>query len=398
MLFKSVTGQAAIRDQLIHSAKENRVSHAILFHGPPGSGKFPLALAFAQYLNCTDPGHDDSCGVCPSCRKAEKFIHPDLHFVFPVVKGIRPDTDISGSDTGSNGTGTKKSGNQDTVSDHHIGKWREYLEANPYPDFQGWLSFMSAENKQAGIFTGEAEMILRKLSFKAYESDYKIVLVWLPEKMHITAANKLLKIIEEPPDKTVFLLISQSPDEILPTILSRTQLMKVNKIPDKDLAARLKEKFPGREQQIEGITRMANGNFIEAANLLEADEQNLFYHNQFVAWMRMIYRLEINEIIEWIPSVVAIGRDKQKDFLGYCLRMIRENFHMSQAVHDIVRMDNKELAFSERFHKFITPANIEEFSLLFSNAANHISLNANPRIMLLDMSLQIFRLLKKQGR
>ena len=173
MLFKSVIGQEGIRDQLIHAASENRVSHALLFHGPAGSGKFPLALAFAQYLNCSNPGPDDSCGVCPSCKKAEKNIHPDIHFIFPVVTGSL--------------------GKDAPVSDHFIYKWREYLEAFPYPGLPSWLSYIKVENKQAKIFKQEAESILHKLHLKAYESDYKIVLIWLPEKMHLACSNKLLK-------------------------------------------------------------------------------------------------------------------------------------------------------------------------------------------------------------
>ncbi len=377
MLFKSVIGQEGVRDQLIHAARENRVSHALLFHGPPGSGKFPLALAFAQYLNCSDRGLEDSCGVCPSCSKAERFIHPDIHFVFPVVTGSKP--------------------KPEPESDLHIDKWRLYLEAKPYPDLQSWLSFLKAENKQAQIFKKEAESILHKLHLKAYESDYKVVLIWLPEKMNHTAANKLLKIIEEPPDKTIFLMVAQSTDEIIPTILSRCQLVKVNKIPDGVLATGLSERFPEQEQIIKGIIRQADGDYLAAMNLIESDEQNKIYYEHFVQWMRLAYGFKILELLEWIPTMTTLGREKQKEFFIFCLRMIRGNFHMNREVRSIIRLNPEEQQFAERFHKYIHPGNIEDLHNLFSEAVRHISMNANPRILFIDMSTSIHLLLQKQS-
>ncbi len=375
MLFNSVIGQEGIRDQLINSARENRVSHALLFHGPPGSGKFPLAMAFAQYLNCSNPGPDDSCGVCPSCKKAEKYIHPDIHFVFPVV------------------TGPKELA--EPISDNYIAQWREYLEAFPYPGLQSWLRFIKVENKQAKIFKKEAESILHKLHLKAYESDLKIVLIWLPEKMNGAAANKLLKIIEEPPEKTIFIMIAQSTEEILPTILSRTQLVRVNKLPDEVLAAYLRQKFHNNDQIINGVTRLADGDYLAALNLIESDEQNRIYYEHFVGWMRLTYSYNIPELLELLPVIAEMGREKQKDFFVFCLRMIRENFHTNMDVKEIIRMSPEEKHFSERFHKYIHPGNIEDLQSLFSEAISQISMNANPRILFLDMSTRIYHLLRK---
>ena len=375
MLFKSVIGQEGIRDQLIRATRENRVSHALLFHGPAGSGKFPLALAFAQYLNCSNPGPDDSCGVCLSCKKAEKNIHPDIHFIFPVVTGSL--------------------GKDQPVSDHFIYKWRDYLEAFPYPELPSWLSYIKVENKQAKIFKQEAESILHKLHLKAYESDYKIVLIWLPEKMNSTAANKLLKIIEEPPEKTFFLLVAQSTAEILPTILSRTQLIKINKIPDGVLTNYLLDKYPEKENTIRGIIRLADGNFLSAVNLIESDEQNKIYFAHFVKWMRFTYSLKIPELLEWIPQMAEMGREKQKDFLIFCLRMIKENYHMNRKVTEIIRMSPEEEEFSQRFHNFINTGNIENLHRLISEAVSQIEMNANPRILLLDLSTRIYQLLQK---
>lgn len=375
MLFNSVIGQEGIRNQLISSARESRVSHALLFHGPPGCGKLPLALAFAQYLNCSDPGPNDSCGVCPSCRKAEKFIHPDIHFVFPVVK--------------------EKSGQKEVISDHYIDKWRSYLEAFPYPGLQSWLKFIKVENKQAQIFKAEAESILQKLHLKSFESDIKIVLIWLPEKMNITAANKLLKIIEEPPEKTIFLMVAQSTEEIIPTILSRTQLIRINKLPEETLSSYLKNKFPERGDVIDDVSRLADGNYLAALDLIDSDEQNKIYHEIFVKWFRLVYIFKVPELLEMMPQMAELGREKQKEFFVYCLHMIKENFHSNLGVKEIVRMSPAEMDFSKKFHKFINPGNIEDLHKLFSEAIIQIGLNANPRIIFLDMSTRIYQLLRK---
>jgi len=375
MSFKSVIGQEALRDQLIHSTRENRVSHALLFHGPPGSGKFPLAVAFAQYLNCSDPGPEDACGVCPACQKAEKFIHPDIHFVFPVI------------------TGTKAG--SEPVSDNFIADWREYLAESPYPSLPGWLKFMKVENKQAKIFKKEAASIVSKLQLKAFESDYKILIIWMPEKMNATAANKLLKIIEEPPEKTIFLLVAQSTGDILPTILSRTQLIRVKKIPDEVLSQHLIKKYPDKEKLIAGITRLADGNYLEAVDLIEANEQNQIYFDHFVNWMRLIYSFKISELLAFMPTIVELGREKQKDFLLFCLKMIKGNFHLNQKMDDIVRMSPEQKDFSVKFSKYINTGNIADLSLLFSEAISQIGMNANPRILFLDMSTRIFKLLRK---
>ncbi len=374
MLFKSIIGQELIRDQLIRAKRDNRVSHALLFHGPAGSGKFPLALAFAQYLNCSDPGPDDSCGVCPACRKAEKYIHPDIHFIFPVV--------------------TSK-GNSDPVSDQFLDKWRAYLDEFSYPGLTSWLSFIKVENKQAKIFKKEAESILHKLRLKAFESDYKIILIWLPEKMNVTAANKLLKIIEEPPEKTFFLLVAQSTEEILPTILSRTQLVRVNKIPDEVLASYLTKKFPDKNDVIKGISRLADGNYLEALNLIESNEQNAIFFEHFVKWMRITYKFRIHELIDWLPAMAELGREKQKEFLLFCLRVIKGNFHMNQELEEIMRLSPEEQEFSKLFHQFIHSGNIEEIHMLLSEAISQISMNANPRILFLDTSIKMYRLLRK---
>jgi DNA polymerase-3 subunit delta' len=376
MMFKSVIGQETVRDQLIKSAREKRVSHALLFHGPPGCGKFALALSFAQYLNCSDPGSSDSCGVCPSCLKAKKNIHPDIHFIFPVAN-IKANTK--------------------PVSDHFLEDWREYLGSVSYPDLPEWLGRIKVENKQAGIFRQEAESILHKLSLKAFESDYKVVIVWFPEKMNPSAANALLKIIEEPPDNTVFLMVAESTEEIIPTILSRTQLVRVNKIGDNPLREYLSLQFPGMEKAVNSALRLADGNYPMAVRLIEEDEQMRFYMEHFTTWMRLAFNFKVLELLDWIPSIAEIGRERQKDFFSFCLRLIRGNFHMNRNVMSIARLSPTEEDFSLKFNRFVNPDNIEDYNRLFSEAISHISMNANPRILLMDMSSSLFRLMRRNS-
>ena len=224
MLFKEIYGHSEIRERLIRTTVENRVSHAILLHGPEGSGKFALAMAYAQLLHCSGEQDGDSCGVCPSCQKATKLIHPDIHFVFPVA--------------------TTKKVSSEPISDLFLEQWRSFISDSVYPSLSGWLQFLEVENKQGGIFKKEAETLLRKLSLKAFESECKVVLFWLPEKMNPATANKLLKVIEEPPEKTVFILVAEKIDTILPTILSRTQLIRVPKFTDMELREGMLHSFP----------------------------------------------------------------------------------------------------------------------------------------------------------
>jgi len=221
------------------------------------------------------------------------------------------------------------------------------------------------------------------------------VLILLAEERNNTAANKLLKIIEEPPEKTFFLLVAQSTAEILPTILSRTQLIKINKIPDEVLTNYLLDKYPEKEDTVRGITRLEDGNFLSAVNLIESDEQNKIYFDHFVKWMRFTYSLKIPELLDWIPQMAEMGREKQKDFLIFCLRMIKENYHMNRKVTEIIRMSPEEEEFSQRFHNFVNSANIEDLHRLISEAVSQIGMNANPRILFLDLSTRIYQQLRK---
>lgn len=375
MRFHEIPGQDAIRFRLIQAVKTNRVSHALMLSGSPGCGHYALALALAQYLQCASPLADDSCGVCPACHQAAQLVHPDIHFVFPVARTAKIKDEPS--------------------SDDFIVEWREYLGGNPYPSLEGWYHAMGIENKQAGIFKKEAQDILRKLNFKSFQSDYKVVIFWMPGKMNTTAANKLLKIIEEPADHTVFLFVTSGTDEILPTILSRTQLIKVPKIGSEALYNKLVVDFPGQEPIITGAVQRAQGDYLAARELIELSDQNILNRDRFIRWMRISYGLQVNDITGWVAEVSEIGRERQKWFLEYGLTMIRNNYLLNRGLPELAIMDSEESAFSSRFHVFVHPGNIEELMQEFNLAIAQIAMNANQKILLTDMSLQIYRLLRQ---
>ncbi len=378
MLFKEIYGHSEIRERLIRTTVENRVSHAILLHGPEGSGKFALAMAYAQLLHCSGEQDGDSCGVCPSCQKATKLIHPDIHFVFPVA--------------------TTKKVSSEPISDLFLEQWRSFISDSVYPSLSGWLQFLEVENKQGGIFKKEAETLLRKLSLKAFESECKVVLFWLPEKMNPATANKLLKVIEEPPEKTVFILVAEKIDTILPTILSRTQLIRVPKFTDMELREGMLHSFPESEDKLVNIVPLADGNFLKAQHLLNTDQQTQFYQEQFIQWLRMAFKFRVHEIIDWIPGIVNLGRERQKAFLKYGLHLIRENYLLNQELGEQLRMTPSEKEFSSRFNTFIHRGNIEALSGIFSLAIQHIEMNANPRILFLDLSAKLYKCLKMKAK
>lgn len=374
MRFNEIPGQHAIRARLLQSVKTNRVSHALMLSGSPGCGHYALALALAQYLQCTSPLGDDSCGGCPACHQAAQFVHPDIHFVFPVARIAKFKEDPS--------------------SDDFITEWRQYLTGNPYPSLEGWYHAMGIENKQAGIFIKEAKDILRKLNFKSFQSDYKVIIFWMPEKMNPAAANKLLKIIEEPADHTVFLFVTSGTDEILPTILSRTQLIKVPKIGAEHLYKKLAEEYPGQEKLILGAVQRSQGDYLIAREMIEQSDQNLVNRDWFIRWMRISFGLQISEITDWVSEVSEIGRERQKCFLQYALSMIRNNYMLNQGLTELAILDPEESVFSAKFNTFIHPGNIEGLMEQFDLAIAQVTMNANPKILLTDMSLQIHRLLR----
>jgi DNA polymerase-3 subunit delta' len=374
MFFKEIIGQEAIKQRLIQSVREERVSHAQLFAGPEGTGKLALAIAYAQYVACTNRQTGDSCGECASCKKYRKLIHPDLHFVFPVVK-------------------TPKF--KEPVSDNFLEEWRAMIAQSPYFNLDQWFDLIGVENSQGLIYAHQSEEIIRKLNLKSYESEYKVMIIWLPEKMHVACANKLLKMIEEPPVKTLFVLITENEEDIISTIRSRCQLITVPPI-DSDSMTKALEQLPEAEGfDLRNIVHLSKGNFGKAVELLQPDEQTLFNLERFKELMRFSYGRKYSDLFKWVDQVAGIGREKQKSLLSYLLNSLRENFIYNLKNRELTFMSDQEEEFSKRFSPFINERNIQELTEVFELAFAHIGMNGNPRIIFTDVTFKIVKLIRK---
>ncbi|MGM0621945.1 MAG: ATP-binding protein [Bacteroidota bacterium] len=374
MFFKDVIGQEEIKKRLIRSVKEERISHAQLFTGPEGTGKLALALAFAQYVSCRNRSETDSCGECPSCRKYQKLAHPDLHFVFPVFP-------------------TKEF--KKPVSDDFLPRWREMVKKAPYFTLSQWLGFIENENAQGLIYERESDSIMRKLNLKSFESEFKVMIIWLPEKMHQACSNKLLKLIEEPPNKTLFLLVTEDEESIITTIRSRAQLLKVPFI-DKDSMESALEKIEGIDkEQISEAVHLASGSYIKALEYLNPNEDTQFYFTKFQEMMRFAYKREVKELVDWAEEMGRIGRDRQKSFFSFALRLVREYFVMNMKKPNLVYLNNEEKNWGKNFAPFINERNIVPFAKEFELGIKHISMNGNARIIFLDTALRMVRLIKR---
>jgi DNA polymerase-3 subunit delta' len=375
MTFKDIIGQTEIKKRLIQSVKENRIAHAQLFLGPEGCGNLALAIAYAQFINCTGIKDDDSCGVCPSCNKFQKLIHPDLHFVFPVA--------------------ATKSITKDPVSDDFIKTWRELLLQSQYINLRKWYDKIDIENKQGVISKNESQSIVRKLNLKTYESDYKVMIIWMPEKMNTIAANKLLKILEEPPQKTLFLMVSENSGTLLQTIVSRTQIIKIPKISDEDMLEYLGCQYSLTPQQLKDTVHLADGNVNKGLSIVENSDENTFNFDRFTSFMRLCWSRDVPGLMKWCETMVGIGRESQKNFLSYALRMIRENYVMNCQVPQLALLTDKETEFSSKFFTFINSDNVYELTDEFNKAHYHIESNASDKIVFLDMALKIINLIRK---
>ncbi len=374
MFFKDIIGQEEIKEKFRLEVKEGRIPHAQLLCGPEGTGKLPLAVAYARYICCTDRTETDACGKCPSCIKFNKLVHPDLHFVYPVVK--------------------KKSG-KDVVSDDYISEWRSFLLKNPYFGLNHWLDEMGAENAQALIYAKESDEIVRKLSLKSSEGGYKVMIIWLPEKLHPVCANKLLKLLEEPPEQTVFLLVSEAPEMILQTIQSRTQRINVRKLDETSIAEALQQKYGLQQQDADNIARLANGSFIQAMEAIHLSEDNKLFFELFVSLMRLSYQRKLREMKLWSEQVAAMGRERQKNFLAYCQRMLRENFIYNFRQRNLIYMNTEEMNFSSRFAPFVNECNVMGIMNELTEAQLHVEQNVNPKMIFFDFSLKMIVLLKQ---
>jgi DNA polymerase-3 subunit delta' len=375
MNFSQIPGQKDIIEKLLRSVHEERVSHAQIFAGNEGCGSLALALAYARYISCENRSEHDSCGTCKSCVKYEKMIHPDLHFVFPVIKG-------------------KKA--TDPVSDHYLEEWREFVKSSPYFTLNNWLDTIEVGNAQGMIFASEAAEIIKKLSLKTFESDFKIMIIWLPEKMHQATANKLLKMIEEPPEKTLFLLVSVEPDKVIPTILSRCQMVKIPSFKAGDIEKYLVQRFGITHEKASDIARVSTGSITRAVELCEYEESSLSNLDTFKRLMRFAWKRDIISLIDWSEEIATTGREAQKNFISFALRLLRENLMLTlgQMKNNLVFLAGEEEAFSGNFHPFIKQQNIYSLTDEFNTGYSHIEANGNAKIIFLDLALKVTRLIR----
>ena len=379
MTFDEVIGQEDAKLRLRALVEEDRVPHALMFCGPSGSGKLALALAFASYLLCQYRHDGDSCGSCPQCAMVRKWAHPDLHFTFPVIKASDSSADYK------------------PVSDDFSREWHEQLSEGPYFTIDQWLQLMNAANQQAIITVKESDEISRKLSLKSSQGGFKISLIWLPERMNEQCANKLLKLIEEPPAQTVFLLVSEEPGQLLETIRSRTQRFDIRGINTADIQEALINRRGIDTDAAQRIARVAEGSWTKALQILDADNESHEFLNLYIRMNRMAVARDIAGMRDWSEDCTKQGREKQRRMLRYFHRMIREgfmyNFHQAELSYLTLEEEN----FIKKQAPFINEDNVIILSELMDECIRDIGQNANSKMVFFDLALQLTRLIRKRA-
>lgn len=373
MKFSDIPAHESAKQHLRNLVDDDKIPHAILIEGHQGIGKFAMARALAQYIHCTNRQNGDSCGVCPSCIQHQTFNHIDTHYSFPVVK--------------------RKSGSS-TISDDYIAEWKEFISSDPYMDFENWLSQLGNPTTIPTFYVNESDSLISKLSFTAHSSKYKIVLMWLPERMMEQCANKLLKLIEEPFHDSIFIMTSNTPAEILPTIYSRCQRIALKRLPDKDIAEYLEHKSAVNPNDAMAIAHIAEGSVSKAVNLLNISEESHQYFNWFVSLMRLSYQRKIVELRKWAFDIASYGRERQIAFLTYCCRMLRENFIHNLQNPQLNYLTTDESDFSRNFARFVNERNVIKLNQVFQDAVTDISGNTNSKIVLFDIAIRVILLLK----
>ena len=383
MYFKEILGQEHIKNHLTKSAEAGRIPHAQLFVGPEGSGTLPMAVAYAQYILCGNVG-GENIGENSVCNlKFEHFSHPDLHFVFPVAT-----TD-----------GVKSH----PISDNFITEWRAFMTETPYGSLFDWLKTIGIQNKQGLINVEEASEINKKLSLKAYEGGYKVMIIWMADKMNGSSANKLLKLLEEPPPKTVFILISESTSDLLQTILSRCQVIDFIGLSESVIAKALISYKNCDEATAKKIAHQSEGNYNKALHILQKEDNEFPFDEWFVEWVRSAFRAKgnaaaINDLIAWSEKIASTGRETQKQFLHYCIQFFRQALLLNYQANDLVFLETKVPKFElEKFAPFVNGANINEIYKELEDAIYHIERNGNSKIILTDLSIKLTRLIHKKS-
>ncbi|MCR5532527.1 MAG: DNA polymerase III subunit delta' [Paludibacteraceae bacterium] len=382
MLFREIIGQEATKQQLRQAVREGRIPHAQLFAGISGIGKLQLALAYAQYLNCPHSTDEDSCGTCPTCLQFERLQHPDLHFVFPIV-------------------------GSDETCDSFLEPWREIILNKHYFDLEDWHKALGVETKQSMIYEKESGEIMRKLSLKAYGEGYKVMIIWQPERMNAQCANKLLKLLEEPSPKTVFLLVSEHPEALLSTIQSRVQTIRVPRLETETIAQALQQNGIDATKALD-IARIANGSYLSALKKADESEENQQELRDFIALFRDAYTVgvlrdphkkyeSLKRLRQWSLDMAdsKVGREKQKHFLQYAQQQVRENYIRNLAQPELNYQMEEERAFSANFAPYIHSGNVEAIMNQLDLAERQIEQNGNAKVIFFDLCLQMIVLIKK---
>lgn len=382
MLFSEIVGQHHIKNHLIQSATSGRIPHAQLFIGQEGTGTLAMAIAYAQYLLCKNTGGENTGGN-ESCNiKFNALIHPDLHFVYPVA--------------------TTSEVSKHPTSDKFAEQWRTFLKVNPYASLFDWYNHIDIQNKQGQIGVDEAGEILKKLALKSYEGGYKIMIIWMADKLNTEASNKILKILEEPPAKTIFILIAENEQSILQTILSRCQLLRFNALNSVEIEQALIANQNCEKQQAALIARQAQGNYNKAIQLVSNAADSADFEQKFVTWVRAAFRAKgnatvIKDLIEWSEDLATLGREQQKQFLEFCIELFRQallcNYQSPNLVYYQTSVDKFKL---ENFAPFVNGANIDEIFEELSNAIYHIERNGNSKMIFTDLSIKLTRLIHKK--
>ncbi len=384
MQFSDVLGQKHIKNHLTTSVDAGRIAHAQLFVGSEGSGTLPMALAYAQYLLCGNTNSENTGGNASCNLKFKNVSHPDLHFAFPVT--------------------TSDKVKSKPVSSYYLEEWRQLLDQQPYGNLFDWYKLLGVDNKQGQIGVDEAHQIVKALTLKSYEGGYKVMLIWMAEKMNTAASNKLLKLIEEPPEKTIFILVAEDEEQIINTIRSRCQILHFPPLAEETIAEALVAKYHIEMSVAAKIAHQANGNFNKACDLIYKDSEDIQFEKWFVIWVRSAFKAKgnksaIHDLISWSEEIAKTGRETQKKFLAFCLNYFRQAMLLNYKANDLVYLEPKAANFKlEKFAPFVHGSNIIEISNELQDAIYHIERNGNSKIILTDLSIKLTRLLHKKSQ
>ncbi|SHG81360.1 DNA polymerase III subunit [Winogradskyella jejuensis] len=384
MLFSEILGQHHIKSHLTKSADAGRIPHAQLFVGPEGSGTLPMAIAYAQYLLCANKNSENTEGNQACNLKFNNLSHPDLHFAFPVT--------------------TNDKVKRHPVSSQFLEEWRQLIDQQPYGNLFDWYKMLGVDNKQGQIGVDEAQDIVKSLSLKSYEGGYKVMLIWMAEKMNTSAANKLLKLIEEPPEKTIFILIAEDEEQIIGTIRSRCQVLHFPPLPELVIAEALVKKYDIEQNVATKIAQQSNGNFNKACDLVYQDSEDIQFEKWFILWVRSAFKAKgnksaIRDLIAWSEEIAKTGRETQKQFLHFCINYFRQAMLLNYKATELVYLEPKSESFQlEKFAPFVHNSNIIEITEELQSAIYHIERNGNAKIILTDLSIKLTRLLHKKSQ